>query len=34
MNYEITTNDLKIKGIIAIDEVTLNGFEAIITVRG
>ena len=34
MGNEITANDLKVKGITAIDDVTSNGFEAIITVRG
>jgi PHD/YefM family antitoxin component YafN of YafNO toxin-antitoxin module len=34
MGNEITANDLKTKGITAIDDVTSNGFEAIITVRG
>jgi hypothetical protein len=34
MANEITANDLKVKGITAIDDVTANGFEAIITVRG
>ena len=34
MGNEITANDLKIKGITAIDDVTSNGYEAIITVRG
>jgi prevent-host-death family protein len=34
MGNEITANDLKVKGIAAIDDVTSNGFEAIITVRG
>jgi hypothetical protein len=34
MANEITANELKVKGITAIDDVTSNGFEAIITVRG
>jgi len=34
MGNEITANDLKVKGITAIDDVTSNGYEAIITVRG
>jgi Phd_YefM. len=34
MANEITANELKTKGITAIDDVTSNGYEAIITVRG
>jgi prevent-host-death family protein len=34
MGNEITANELKVKGITVIDDVTSNGFEAIITVRG
>ena len=34
MGNEITANELKVKGITAIDDVTANGYEAIITVRG
>jgi PHD/YefM family antitoxin component YafN of YafNO toxin-antitoxin module len=34
MGNEITANELKVKGITAIDDVTSNGYEAIITVRG
>ena len=34
MGNEITANDLKIKGITAIDDLTSNGYEAVITVRG
>ena len=34
MANEITANDLKVKGITAIDDMTSDGFEAVITVRG
>jgi PHD/YefM family antitoxin component YafN of YafNO toxin-antitoxin module len=34
MANEVTANELKTKGIAAIDDVTSNGYEAIITVRG
>ena len=34
MVNEITANDLKVKGITAIDDITAAGEEAIITVRG
>jgi len=34
MANEITANDLKLKGITAIDELTASGYEAVITVRG
>jgi PHD/YefM family antitoxin component YafN of YafNO toxin-antitoxin module len=34
MGNEITANDLKVKGITAIDELTSDGYEAVITVRG
>jgi PHD/YefM family antitoxin component YafN of YafNO toxin-antitoxin module len=34
MANEITANDLKVKGISAIDDLTSTGYEAIITVRG
>ena len=31
---EITANDLKTKGITAIEDITGSGYEAVITVRG
>jgi PHD/YefM family antitoxin component YafN of YafNO toxin-antitoxin module len=34
MVNEITANDLKIKGITAIEDITASGYEAVITVRG
>ena len=34
MLNEITANELKTKGLIALDKATSNGDEAIITVRG
>lgn len=34
MANEITANDLKVKGISAIEEITGSGLEAVITVRG
>ena len=34
MSYEITANDLKIRGVAAIKKATSDGNEAIITVRG
>jgi PHD/YefM family antitoxin component YafN of YafNO toxin-antitoxin module len=34
MANEITANDLKVKGITAIDDITSSGYEAVITVRG
>lgn len=34
MANEITANDLKMKGITAIDDITSSGYEAVITVRG
>ena len=34
MGNEITANDLKVKGITAIEDLTSNGYEAVITVRG
>ncbi len=34
MGNEISANDLKVKGITAIDDITSSGFEAVITVRG
>ena len=34
MVNEITANDLKVKGITAIEDITSSGYEAIITVRG
>jgi hypothetical protein len=34
MTNEITANDLKVKGISAIEDITSSGIEAIITVRG
>jgi len=34
MANEITANDLKVKGISAIEDLTSSGYEAVITVRG
>jgi len=34
MTNEITANDLKVKGITAIEDITASGYEAVITVRG
>lgn len=34
MSFEISANELKTRGIKAIDEATINNSEAIITVRG
>ena len=34
MTNEITANELKVKGIAAIEDITSSGFEAVITVRG
>ncbi|MBN1523754.1 MAG: prevent-host-death protein [Spirochaetales bacterium] len=34
MTNEITANDLKLKGITAIENITSSGYEAVITVRG
>jgi PHD/YefM family antitoxin component YafN of YafNO toxin-antitoxin module len=34
MDNQITANDLKLKGIAAIENITSAGFEAVITVRG
>lgn len=34
MANKITANDLKMKGITAIDDITSSGYEAVITVRG
>ena len=34
MVNEITANDLKVKGITAIEDITGSGYEAVITVRG
>jgi hypothetical protein len=34
MGNQITANDLKFKGIAAIENITSAGFEAVITVRG
>jgi hypothetical protein len=34
MNFEISANDLKVKGISAIEDITSSGSEAVITVRG
>ncbi len=34
MVNEITANDLKTKGITAIEDITGSGYEAVITVRG
>ena len=34
MGNEITANDLKVKGITAIEDITGSGYEAVITVRG
>jgi hypothetical protein len=34
MANEITANDLKVKGITAIEDLTSSGYEAVITVRG
>jgi len=34
MTTEVTANDLKIKGITAIEDITSSGNEAVITVRG
>jgi len=34
MVNEVTANDLKVKGITAIDDITSAGYEVVITVRG
>ena len=34
MDHEVTANELKVKGIRALDEITSTGVEAVITVRG
>ena len=34
MANEISANELKVKGISAIDDITSQGIEAVITVRG
>ncbi|MBU0559629.1 MAG: prevent-host-death protein [Bacteroidetes bacterium] len=34
MSYIISANELKIKGVRAIQDATINGSEAVITIRG